>query len=75
MTAIDGFLMWAITLVLASLAAWIKEKIKPGPSAEECGYIPGSEGSPWGWPATIAATIAVAAAVCLVIWAGVIVGM
>jgi len=61
MTAIDGFLMWAVTLALASLAAWIKEKIWPGRSAEECGYIPGSEAPPWGWPLTILGTIAVIA--------------
>lgn len=75
MSAIDDFLMWAVTFALAAALMLLKERLFPGTRAEECGYLPGSDSPPWGWPATIAATIAIAGGVCLVIWAGVIVGL
>ena len=75
MSALPDFVMWAGTFAVAAAVMLLKERLFPGKSAEESGYIPDSESPPWGWPATIAATICVAGAVCLVIWAGVVVGL
>lgn len=57
MSTIDGIASIVITVVLASLIYAGKQYFWPDKrSAEELGYIPGSEAPEGGWPRAIAYT-------------------
>ena len=58
-TATDQFLMFAGAVILAYLGEKIWRRFRPGVSAEESGYAPGSERIPFSAVLGILAVVAV----------------